>query len=892
MIKCVGIVDGTTRVEGFTIEGGGNVSQGAGIYISAGSVVKIINNKIVDNINSEAAGGAGAGIYVMSSSPVISDNFISGNDAGWQVSTGGAIYVSNASSAMVISNNTITGNSPGDYSVEAGGIDIIDCSPLIIGNFISGNSGYYGNASGLRINGSSSSPRILNNIITKNGEGIECKGSAKPSIINNTISDNNNDGILIYSANPDSIMNNILSLNSGYGIREYNSSSDPGKVWYNLFYANSSGLYCDEGSTDYYTLNSLNTGVTECESNIDGDPGFVDRINDDYHLRAGSPAIDSGDPTLDYSNEPSPNGGRINIGGYGNTTEAATSDAGPPALPESLYVDAMNGNNATGDGFSGNPWQTITYALSQISNSSHTVYVAAGTYDTSLGETFPVLMKDSVSLVGVGMDLSIVDAGGNNRVISCVGIVDPSTKVQGFTLKGGGNVDQGAGLFISAGSVLEIVDNRITGNSNISYAGKGGGIYVENSSPSILNNTITGNSAGPQFAVAGGIYTLNSFSLIQNNTISGNTGTGIYVVAASPLIHANIIKWNTLTTLYDGKDGSGLYVSGSSSSPRISQNVIANNAKEGIECETSANPVIINNTISENSDNGIYISLSVPDSIFNNILSLNSEYGIYENGSSSDPGKVWYNLFYANSSGLYCDEGTTDYYTANSLNAGVAECENNIDGDPMFVDRVNGDYRLSLGSPAIDAGDPDPQFNDPDGSRNDMGAYYYVGLSSENDILTFSFPEQTGTANIDNVNHTVDIEVAYDTDVSALIATFTISNWATITIGSTPQESGITANDFTNPVTYTVTAENGTTQDWMVTVTVATSLSSENDILTYSFAEQTGAATIDDVNYTVDIEVAYGTDVSGLVATFTISDLATIAVGATTQVSGITANDF
>jgi len=33
------------------------------------------------------------------------------------------------------------------------------------------------------------------------------------------------------------------------------------------------------------------------------------------------------------------------------------------------------------------------------------------------------------------------------------------------------------------------------------------------------------------------------------------------------------------------------------------------------------------------------------------------------------------------------------------------------------------DFHLLPGSPAIDAGDPDPAFNDPDGSRNDMGAY-------------------------------------------------------------------------------------------------------------------------------------------------------------------------
>ncbi len=45
-----------------------------------------------------------------------------------------------------------------------------------------------------------------------------------------------------------------------------------------------------------------------------------------------------------------------------------------------------------------------------------------------------------------------------------------------------------------------------------------------------------------------------------------------------------------------------------------------------------------------------------------------------------------------------------------------------VQGDPQFVDPAHGDFRLKKSSPAIDAGDPDPAWNDPDGSRNDMGA--------------------------------------------------------------------------------------------------------------------------------------------------------------------------
>jgi hypothetical protein len=48
-----------------------------------------------------------------------------------------------------------------------------------------------------------------------------------------------------------------------------------------------------------------------------------------------------------------------------------------------------------------------------------------------------------------------------------------------------------------------------------------------------------------------------------------------------------------------------------------------------------------------------------------------------------------------------------------------------VDGDPVFNDPVAGDFRLQAGSPAIDAGSPESAYDDPDGTRNDVGAYHF-----------------------------------------------------------------------------------------------------------------------------------------------------------------------
>ena len=48
----------------------------------------------------------------------------------------------------------------------------------------------------------------------------------------------------------------------------------------------------------------------------------------DCHVRPKSPAIDAGDPKSPYRNEPKPCGWRVNLGAYGNTSEATKSKQG------------------------------------------------------------------------------------------------------------------------------------------------------------------------------------------------------------------------------------------------------------------------------------------------------------------------------------------------------------------------------------------------------------------------------------------------------------------------------------------------------------------------------------------------------------------------------------
>jgi len=83
----------------------------------------------------------------------------------------------------------------------------------------------------------------------------------------------------------------------------------------------------DNNSTNF--VNDIDEATILSTNNLSStDPDFVDEDNGDFHLNITSPAIDAGDPASDFSNEPVPNGGRVNQGRHGNTSEA-TITAGP-----------------------------------------------------------------------------------------------------------------------------------------------------------------------------------------------------------------------------------------------------------------------------------------------------------------------------------------------------------------------------------------------------------------------------------------------------------------------------------------------------------------------------------------------------------------------------------
>jgi len=90
-------------------------------------------------------------------------------------------------------------------------------------------------------------------------------------------------------------------------------------------------------------------------------------------------------------------------------------------------------------------------------------------------------------------------------------------------------------------------------------------------------------------------------------------------------------------------------------------------------------------------------------------------------------------------------------------------------------------------------------------------------LSSEKSITAYSVNGVAGTIN--ETDKTIAVIMPSLTDVTALVATFTTTG-ASVRAGSTTQESGVTTNNFIVPLVYTVTAADGSTVTYTVTITV------------------------------------------------------------------------
>ena len=153
-------------------------------------------------------------------------------------------------------------------------------------------------------------------------------------------------------------------------------------------------------------------------------------------------------------------------------------------------------------------------------------------------------------------------------------------------------------------------------------------------------------------------------------------------------------------------------------------------------------------------------------------------------------------------------------------------------------------------------------------------------LSDAKAITAFDFaaldPDVVGVIN--EAAKTIALTVPFGTDVTALVPTI-------VHTGASVSPASGAAQDFTSPVNYTVTAEDGSTQAYVVTVTVA--LSDAKAITAFDFAalDPDVVGVINEAAKTIALTVPFGTDVTALVPTI-------VHTGASVSPASGAAQDF
>ena len=158
-------------------------------------------------------------------------------------------------------------------------------------------------------------------------------GEGPDSVLKNFVIRNSFMGIFIVQSAP--TIANVTVVNNKHGIEAY-AGAEP-NISNSILWHNSDG--------DLFGCQAQYSCTKQAgEGNLNVDPLFADPSTGDYHLRSQrgrywpehdvwvldkvtSPCIDSGDPTADYSEEPRPNGARINMGAYGGTAYASLNEA-------------------------------------------------------------------------------------------------------------------------------------------------------------------------------------------------------------------------------------------------------------------------------------------------------------------------------------------------------------------------------------------------------------------------------------------------------------------------------------------------------------------------------------------------------------------------------------
>lgn len=645
---------GNALLDGFTVTAG-NTSTNTNL-----------TNKLIIN-SQDIYRYRGGGIYISGSSPNISNCKFTLNTANG----GGAVYVAFTPSPVFF-NCTINQN-----NAPAGGAGVfnVESNPQYINCVVSNNisvGGYGGGVFNFK-----SPSTIINTLFYANSGsygGAVMNEQSSATLINCTVSKNN-------------------ALSAGGGVANLNAVApiiNNSIIWGNSTGSAAPNIYIAGGNPN--VNNSIVQGgwIYAGTNNIDSYPFFVEESANNYRLEVCSPAVNAGNNSLvpvtittDLDANPRIINTLVDIGAY--ESELTTITAVPNGSGV-IFVD----HTKTGNGSSwANAMTELADALiaAKYDPSIQQIWVAKGTYKPQYNEGGLGLCKDTLNRYNAFVLRSGVALyggfNGTELLLNQRNWLLNETILSGDIGISGYDGDNAYHVVISAGSGAQILD----------------GFVVTKGSASLANNKIIVNHVTVESFRGGGIAVSDASPVISNCAIKDNYGLhggGMSVIGSSPEINHCIFTGNRAQT-YGGAIDHFRNLTGQISAAIINNTHFSGNRSftyGGAFVNTSPSTMLFNNcTMTGNYANAGGASYSYNGfDTFNNCI-------VWDNIASTP-----------NTNNLHRTFGNAT--ASNCIIQGGYPGVNIINANPAFVNpmpaisapTMDGDYRLQICSPAINAG--------------------------------------------------------------------------------------------------------------------------------------------------------------------------------------------